>query len=616
MREYRVFLLNWTVVLLAGAAMWCVVEQRVNAQDSLPPLVNGTAPKTLDELWKGYDPRAEPLDTEVIKEWEEDGVVCRVVRYRVGVFKGVKSMVAAVYAFPKGGSKLPGLVQIHGGGQSANLNAVTTNARRGYACISINWGGYPMGIPNYQGINTDWGAIDATMISHNTHYATLAPDEKTIDPVESPRNSNWFLDILAARRALTFLEQRPEVDGTKLGVYGHSMGGKLTFDTAAIDPRVKAAAPSCGGACTDLVDTLYGRTVDSAAYASKLSCPVIFLNPANDFAGPIDGIEKSVELMPSKVYRYTRVAHLNHRDMPDHLVCNPLWFDEQLKGTFSFPKTPSISLDLHAKKHVPVVTVTPDASRKILEVEVYYTQDGGVAWPLFRFWHYAKPVRRGKAWVVDMPLASVEKPLWVYANVRYGLKQPITGAGYYYGLYTANDFSISSIMLSSTAEQLRAAKIEATLRPSLLIEPFGPDWKKEWYTFIETGTWPYRTVKLNSALYKAPDGAMLALDIRCAKPNRLVLNINEYGSEAAAEVAVKGGNEWQTVVLHPADFTHAQKGSPLSAWPSPCEFVFGETGQGFKDGKTVTLGGDWQGALPELRNLRWVPGDKTNVSGQ
>ena len=39
-------------------------------------------------MWTGFDPRAEPLDTEILKEWEEDGVVLKVLRYRIGIFKG------------------------------------------------------------------------------------------------------------------------------------------------------------------------------------------------------------------------------------------------------------------------------------------------------------------------------------------------------------------------------------------------------------------------------------------------------------------------------------------------------------------------------------------------
>ena len=64
----------------------------------------------------------------MLKEWEEDGVVVKVLRYRIGVFKGKKAMMAAVYGYPKGGENLPGLVQIHGGGQYADYRAPLTNA--------------------------------------------------------------------------------------------------------------------------------------------------------------------------------------------------------------------------------------------------------------------------------------------------------------------------------------------------------------------------------------------------------------------------------------------------------------------------------------------------------
>ncbi|MDB4620096.1 hypothetical protein OAG79_02275, partial [Akkermansiaceae bacterium] len=99
-------------------------------------------------MWAGFDPRAEPLDIEILHEWEEEGVVMRVVRFRIGIFKDQKSLLAGIYGFPKGATKLPGLLQIHGGGQYADHKAVLTNARRGYATLSISWAGR-ISAPNY-----------------------------------------------------------------------------------------------------------------------------------------------------------------------------------------------------------------------------------------------------------------------------------------------------------------------------------------------------------------------------------------------------------------------------------------------------------------------------------
>lgn len=113
--------------------------------DTLPPLKNGRAPKNFEEMWAGFDPQAEPLEVETLKEWEESDVVLRIVRFRIGVFKGKKARLAAIYGFPKSvlgtDERLPGLVQIHGGGQYANHKACLANAKRGYATVSIAWAG-------------------------------------------------------------------------------------------------------------------------------------------------------------------------------------------------------------------------------------------------------------------------------------------------------------------------------------------------------------------------------------------------------------------------------------------------------------------------------------------
>ena len=49
-----------------------------------------------------------------------------------------------------------------------------------------------------------------------------------------------------AIRAIDYLETRPEVDKTRIGMTGFSGGAVMTYFTAAVDPRVKAAAPFMG----------------------------------------------------------------------------------------------------------------------------------------------------------------------------------------------------------------------------------------------------------------------------------------------------------------------------------------------------------------------------------
>ncbi len=101
-------------------------------------------PRTVEELWSDFDPRKEPLDARLVREWEKYGIVFRYVTYHIGTFKGVRARMAAFYGFPKGGQKVPGLLHLHGGGQRAFLHEVEFYAKQGYACLSINWGGREM----------------------------------------------------------------------------------------------------------------------------------------------------------------------------------------------------------------------------------------------------------------------------------------------------------------------------------------------------------------------------------------------------------------------------------------------------------------------------------------
>ena len=557
----------------------------------------------MEEIWGDYDPCKEPLEAETLKEWEADGVICRIVRYRIGVFKGAKSVMAGIYAFPKGGERLPGLVQIHGGGQSANLNAALTNARRGYACISLNWGGNPLNDGNYKKIwenaGTDWGAVDGTHPPQRdpiNHFAVLTPNAFTLDAVESPRNSAWLLVSIGVRRGLTFLERQSEVDGTRLGVYGHSMGGKLTVMVAAMDARVRAAVPSCGG-ISDYPSELH---LENSKFCQRLKCPVLFLNPVNDFYGRVDDLNNSVATLPGKSFRFACAPNLDHRDNPEHFVCGPLWFDQHLQGGFALPQTPETTLELKTARGMPLLRVSPDMSRTVQSVDVYYNQyvrDEKCANPC---WRHVKALNSDNAWTAEMPLLSVDRPLRVYANVRYSLETPITGAGYYYGLYSAKEFALASRLTAATSEMLRESHVQPSDQPSRLIEDFDADWRQGWYSFNENGDWPFRTNKIQHPKWKGPNGARLVLEVQSEQPNTLVLQIDQH----AAACALSGGHAWQTVSLRLADF-HDANGDPLVDWAAANELAIAHKVTLEKPSMTKVVGSDWRGDLPAFRQLRW-----------
>ena len=55
------------------------------------------------------------------------------------------------------------------------------------------------------------------------------------------KDSLSYQVVMAARRAITWLQARPEVDGARIGVTGASYGGVFSSMIAGIDPRIAAA---------------------------------------------------------------------------------------------------------------------------------------------------------------------------------------------------------------------------------------------------------------------------------------------------------------------------------------------------------------------------------------
>ena len=600
--------------------------------ETLRPLEGGEPPKTLNDLWAGYDPCKEPLDVEILKEWEEEGVVMKVLRYRIGVFKGKKAMMAAVYGYPKGAKNVPGLVQMHGGGQSAHYNAVLTNAKRGYATISIAWAGRLVAPdyhvrsdivklfwegktedPDYR-LTTDWGGVDAYHAPcryKGSNFTTNPPSSgHSIDPVESPRNSGWFLSTIGSRRALTFLQQQPEVDPERLGAYGHSMGGKLTVMLAGIDARVKAAAPSCGGVSNrEPKRAVYGPIMDDASLVN-ISCPIFFLSPANDFHGNIDDLQTALGEIKSTDWRITCAPHHQHQDTKDYEVATQIWFDQILKKSFVTPETPRAELKLKTGNGVPELDILPDTSKEILSVDVFVSRDAAKK-AADRFWHHA-PAKKGNGkWTASLELYGLDKPLWVYANVRYKLDQAITGAGYYYGIYTTDSFVLSSELHMISPQELKAAGVQSVLQADGQIEDFSNEWEKEWYIYDnDPKNWRLITRRFGDDLYAAPAYAKLVFSARSKEPNQLVLKMDDK----VAVVELAGNDQWQECVLYPMDF----KGTGSKTrqdWAAVNSFQITDRvtihpAEGDANSKPLKVGSKWQGAAPELRTMRWVAGTK------
>jgi hypothetical protein len=598
-----------------------------------PQLQAAKMPTSVAELWADFDPRKDPLDTELIREWKENGAVFRHIRYFIGSFKGTPARMAAIYGFPEGvKEKLPAVMHIHGGGQRASLSEVKLLVGRGYAALSVNWGGDGDGQPPFNTMegaqpgdpNTDWGAVDPSQLNVQGYSSMLPGPKQFYADREHPKNNNWYFLTLGCRRGLTFLEQQPEVDAQRLGVHGFSMGGNLTMYVAGSDARVKAAVPAVGGQGyrweahafadgTAQQEKILGnvevfrKTLSFEAYAPRIQCPVLHRSGTNDFHGWMDDVYRTNALIAGQPTRYSWAPHLNHRLIPEVAVAMPLWFDHFLKRGPALPETPASVLVLKTADGVPQLRVTLDASAMpVSRVKIYYSVDAD---PRARFWRSAEVVKTGADYTAALPLHAVDLPLFAFANVYHMLPEAVSMKALPGNGDAVQEVCISSLLQHAEPDALRAAGAVVTARHTVVIDDFSHG-LRDWYV-LNAGNLTHQemwTRKVTDPMYRAPEGTRLKMSLKMPKTNRLTFVLREndwrgYRGPRASYVCTReivGNAEVQSVSLDSSEFI-SDKGTPLKDWAQIDELGICAHAPG-KAGKDATL---WNGSAPEFLRLVW-----------
>lgn len=578
-------------------------------------------PQSVPETWATFDPRAEPLETEVIREQSEEGIQLRQIRYVVGTFGGKKMRVAAFYALPKGGKNLPAIVQLHGGGQRAQAETAKFWASHGYAAAAVNWGEKTIGQPGDPG--TDWAGIAAGFLDPK-HHNDVSPRENTLFEVPHPWNSSWLLYSAAARRAMTFLEKQPEVDGSRIGLTGHSMGGRLTVLTA-IDPRVKAATPSVGGSGYLYEDIwgvpgsarrmqadrqLYLKTLDCSHYWPLIRCPVMFLGATNDFNSPMEKVIRGMRSLRQGPNAMSFAPHQNHRFSDDTFAARVRWFDAHLKGEFKFPRMAASRLELKTDRGIPRFVVRPDTDvpYPLKSVAVYY---GYARDPRTRFWRSADVTREGGQYVANCPVAERDEPLFVFANATYDTGKRLQLPR---GYRATSLLTVTGQCRQAAPHQLKEAGVKAVLKRQRLIDDFAHGWR-DWFPVAAENAhhWQFKTHKVNDPAYVGPRGAKLALGIETTAPGNtlaVTLDADEWRgytgrkptSYTALVVLAEAGKH---AVELPCSAFLSPEGKPLSSYDRLSGMVL-SSGHKARPEQVKT---PWQGEVPTFEKLHWVSGD-------
>lgn len=585
-------------------------------------LVVGQVPEDTRAVWAEFQPRAEPLEVEILEQRTEGGIIYQHLRYLVGTFGGRKVRVAAHYARPAGKDRLPGMVQLHGGGQRAREDAAGYWASQGFAAISVNWGELP--ISETKGVaGTDWKGLPAGFVAPKHHNA-VTPAPGTLHKEPHPWNSSWILYSAAARRGLTFLEFQAEVDGELLGMTGHSMGGRLTM-ISANDRRVGAASPSVGGTGFLYEDfngipgsrrqmkeglDLYRKTVGCAAYWPRTHCPLLFLSSSNDFNAPLELVTRGFRLLPRKTGVLSVAPHFNHRFSSEFFAARVWFLKSHLGGGFAFPQHPQAEILLDAEDKIARIRVQPDlfAEQRLVKVEVFYGQERD---PRVRFLDRvaAKKEEEGDAFLAPCPIHQSDEPLYAFANLTYEMGKKLELPR---GYRATSLMTISTESLLVSPAQLKEAGVRPTVKRVRLLDDFADGWN-DWALVSPDNPhhFEFKTHKVGDARFFGPKDGKLAFEVTTTSEDNtlaVILETDQWrgytGRKYKRYVAmVELPENTAKVSLEHSQFV-AEDGKELPGY----DFVTALVLRPGNKEKPDQVKEQWEGKLPALHNLRWEDG--------
>lgn len=183
-------------------------------------------------------------------------------------------------------------------------------------------------------------------------------------------------------RALDYLSTRPEVDPQRFGITGRSGGGAYSWTVAALDERVKVAAPVAG--ITDLRNHVVDGTVEghcdcmffvntyrwdypqlAALVAPR---PLLIGNSDKDTIFPLDGVvrlhgkvRRAYELYGTKTNLGLLITEGPHQDTQDLQLPVLRWFNRFLKD--ADPAIASAARKYFQPEQLKVLSGIPDRQR-------------------------------------------------------------------------------------------------------------------------------------------------------------------------------------------------------------------------------------------------------------
>jgi len=319
-----------------------------NAQsaDPLKPYLDGKPPQILREI---PSPAAAP-----------PGVTVRRVVFR----SRDDSEIFAVIARPSTAGKYPGMLVLHGGGGSAEIDKAIAWAGRGYVAVA----------PDLPGI-----AEPKKLAETKGKWSAMKYGEGRWQATPDGSASVIFDAVLSAMKSLYLLRAQPEVDTARIGVVGISWGGYMTTMVAGLaGDQLRAAFAVYGCGFYELTSQQNStmakmsaeererwlHDLDAGRRAPGIKAAFFTAGATNDFFYWPHAVQATLDAIPGEK-NHLFAPNANHKaPLPGGTV-------SPAKGTWLSMELPYFEYHLKGLGDpLPLVTVQPVTDRQLARVRI------------------------------------------------------------------------------------------------------------------------------------------------------------------------------------------------------------------------------------------------------
>lgn len=404
--------------LLASLLFIYSINPDLFGQDPIQPFLDENSPKVLT----------------VVEEEKEGGVITQKLIYysRTHPISGDSTKIYAVISRPEKPGNYPGLLVLHGGGGSAEIEKVKNWASKGHIALSLD----EPGIANPEKVPHSAGTWKSFKYGENRFVAS--PDVTY---------SVLFEGIVASIQGFYLLYNQPDVLKEKVGVVGISWGGYLTTMLSGLLSDHLCASFSVYGAgyydagstFIKLLDKMpsadreiWLKYLDAGRRANHIKAPFFIAAASNDNWFYPPSVMKTLKaakgpanhlFSPNDSHKITVPGGTgSENDGPGWTKMEEMYFDYYLKGKgLPIPKINKIQSNVSEKQ--VEVKFKIESETAIKETRVFYSFTDK-RWTE-REWKEVKAEPTKKGWfIARLPAQMTSQPIDCFAAVSD--ERPVT----------------------------------------------------------------------------------------------------------------------------------------------------------------------------------------------